>query len=125
MSPDAVQASTEYQRFVQRLTNETKLVKNTDSIMTLEIGTDGWPFPIPLVNQNGQWFFDTAAGKAEILNRRIGTDEIGRLMPDLRGSAIEYASEDRIGDRGRMRNISQHPACTTVFSGRRIKPVMS
>jgi len=100
MSPDAVQATTEYQRFVERLTNKTKLVKNSDSIMTLELGMDGWPFPIPLVNQNGQWFFDTAAGKAEILNRRIGMDEIGAI--DVCNAYVEaqteYASEDRMCD---------------------------
>jgi hypothetical protein len=100
MSPDVVQASIEYDRFVQRLTNETKLVKNTDSIRTLELGTDGWPFPIPIVNQNGQWFFDTAAGRKEILNRRIGMDEMGAIgvCNAYVEAQQEYASEDRLGD---------------------------
>jgi hypothetical protein len=40
---------------------------------------DGWPFPIPLVKQGGQWFFDSAAGKQEILARRIGQDELGTI----------------------------------------------
>ncbi len=101
MSPDVVQASTEYDRFVERLTNETKLVRNSDSHHDInDLGDDGWPFPIPLVNQNGQWFFDTAAGRKEILNRRIGMDEIGAI--DVCNAYVEaqqeYASEDRMGD---------------------------
>ena len=63
ISPDAVQATEEYKMFVQHLTEKTQLITNSDSNVTLEIGADGWPFPIPLVKQDGQWFFDTAAGK--------------------------------------------------------------
>ncbi|HEY4417192.1 MAG TPA: DUF2950 domain-containing protein [Verrucomicrobiae bacterium] len=100
MSPDLVQATAEYQRFVERLTKKTRLVKNSDTIATLELGTDGWPFPIPLVNQNGQWFFDTAAGKVEILNRRIGMDELGAIAVcnAYVDAQNEYARADRMGD---------------------------
>jgi hypothetical protein len=44
--------------------------------MTLEVGTNDWPMPIPLVKADGQWRFDTAAGKEEIINRHIGKDEL-------------------------------------------------
>ena len=100
MSADAVQASAEHKRFVQRLTQRTELVTNTDSFASLEIGTDKWPFPIPLVNQNGQWFFDTAAGKTEIVNRRIGMDELGAISVcnAYVDAQHEYASKDRLGD---------------------------
>jgi hypothetical protein len=66
----------------------------------LEIGADGWPFPIPLVKQDGQWFFDTAAGAEEILNRRIGMDEIGAInvCHSYVDAQREYASQDRMGD---------------------------
>ena len=44
---------------------------------TLVVGADNFPFPIPLKkNNDGQWFFDTAAGKQEVLNRRIGRNEL-------------------------------------------------
>src|SRR5882757_6546623 len=42
----------------------------------LVIGDEGWPFPIPLVRAKGQWSFDTAAGRDEILFRRIGRNEL-------------------------------------------------
>jgi hypothetical protein len=68
--------------------------------MTLETGTNGWPFPIPLVKQDGQWFFDTAAGREEILARRIGRDEMGAIAVcnAYVDAQREYASQDRMGD---------------------------
>ncbi|HWD17999.1 MAG TPA: DUF2950 family protein [Verrucomicrobiae bacterium] len=42
----------------------------------LSIGTNQWPFPIPLVKTNGQWMFDTVAGREEIITRHIGADEL-------------------------------------------------
>ena len=100
ISPDVVQATEEYQLFVDRLTEKTECVTNSDSQVTLQIGADGWPFPIPLVKQDGQWFFDSAAGKAEILARRIGMDEIGAInvCNAYVDAQREYAGEDRQGD---------------------------
>ena len=48
----------------------------------LEVGSDGWPFPIPLVREakSGRWFFDTGAGLQELLNRRIGNNELSALQ---------------------------------------------
>lgn len=100
VSPDVVQASEDYNMFVERLRFRTRMVTNADSSITLELGADGWPFPIPLVNQAGQWHFDTAAGRTEILNRRIGMDELGAIAV-CRGyvsAQREYASVDRLGD---------------------------
>lgn len=100
VSPDAVQATNDYKVFVQRLEEKVQLATNSDSSLTLDLGADGWPFPIPLVNQDGQWFFDTAAGRQEILHRRIGMNELGAI--DVCRSYVdaqrEYASQDRMGD---------------------------
>jgi hypothetical protein len=100
ISPDAVQATEGFKMFVQRLTEKTQLIKHSDSNVTLEIGADGWPFPIPLVKQDGQWFFDTAAGKEEILARRVGMDETGAMnvCNAYVAAQREYASQDRLGD---------------------------
>ncbi len=51
-------------------------VTNTVDSLTLEVGTNQWPLPIPLVRADGQWHFDTAAGREEIINRHIGKDEL-------------------------------------------------
>jgi hypothetical protein len=100
ISPDVVQATEEYKLFVQHLTEKTELTTNSDSNITLEVGTNGWPFPIPLVKQNGRWFFDTAAGSEEILARRIGRDEMGAInvCNAYVDAQREYASQDRMGD---------------------------
>ena len=100
ISPDVVQATEEYKMFVQHLMEKTQLINNADSNVTLEIGTNDWPFPIPLVKQDGRWFFDTAAGKKEILARRIGRDELGAInvCHAYVEAQREYASQDRMGD---------------------------
>ena len=99
-SPDAVQAAAGLAQFSQRLAEKTELVRESDSKMVLQLGADGWPFPIPLVKQGGQWHFDTIAGKEEILNRRIGMDEIGAIhvCRAYVEAQREYASKDRDGD---------------------------
>ena len=100
ISPDVVQATDEFKMFKERLTEQTQLITNSDSNATLELGADGWPFPIPLVKQGAQWHFDSAAGKDEIFARRIGRDEMGAI--DVCNAYVEaqreYASQDRMGD---------------------------
>jgi hypothetical protein len=65
----------------------------------LEVGEQAWPFPIPIVKTDGGWFFDTEAGKEEILNRRIGTNELATLnvVRACVEAEREYASRDRDG----------------------------
>jgi Protein of unknown function (DUF2950) len=46
---------------------------------TLTVGSDDWPLPIPIVRQNGKWFFDTKAGRQEMLYRRIGANELDAI----------------------------------------------
>jgi Protein of unknown function (DUF2950) len=45
----------------------------------LSIGDDNWPFPVPIVKKGGKWAFDAKAGRQEILNRRIGSDELAAI----------------------------------------------
>jgi hypothetical protein len=67
---------------------------------TLVMGKDEWPFPIPLVNAGGRWRFDTAAGKEEILDRRIGLNELSVIeaCQAFVDAQREYASKDRNHD---------------------------
>ena len=100
VSPDAVQAGNSFSNFVRRLTWKVDLMPASDSNIVLQIGADAWPFPIPLAQQGGQWFFDTAAGHEEILNRRIGVDELAaiRVCQAYVDAQREYASQPRHGD---------------------------
>jgi hypothetical protein len=61
----------------------------------LVVGSEEWPFPIPMVKRNGKWYFDTKAGHDEILARRIGANELDAITI-CRGYAeaqMEYASQ--------------------------------
>jgi hypothetical protein len=100
ISPDEVEATNESAAFLDRLTQRTWLVTNSENNLTLDIGADRWPCAIPLVQQSGRWFFDTAAGAQEILARRVGMDEIGAInvCQAYVAAQREYASQDQLGD---------------------------
>jgi len=99
-NPDRVQAANNLQAFAAALDASNQVVQETDTRWELEVGTNDWPFPIPLVKgPDGQWFFDTQAGEEEILNRRIGQNELSTLQT-VRAyvdAQREYASSDRDG----------------------------
>ena len=73
---DEVQDANNAQRFATAMVQGCNPVKEGEDKITLEVGTNNWPMPIPLVKADGQWHFDTAAGKEEIINRHIGKDEL-------------------------------------------------
>ena len=66
--------------FVQNYQEMHRLVKEPDGTTTLYIGAENWPTPIPLVNNGNSWYFDTDAGKKEILYRRIGQNEMSTII---------------------------------------------
>jgi hypothetical protein len=76
---DEVQDANNRAKFAQALAEGCQQVPEGDGKITLEIGTNNWPFPIPLVKTNSQWQFDTDAGKEEIINRHIGRDELNAI----------------------------------------------
>jgi hypothetical protein len=101
VSPGIVQATNESETFLRRLTEKAALVRASDTNAVLQLGADGWPFPIPLVKQpDGKWLFDTLAGKEEILNRRVGRNELGaiRVCRAYVDAQREYASQPRSSD---------------------------
>jgi hypothetical protein len=61
------------------------------------VGDQNWPLPVPLIRKNGQWSFDAASGRVEILARRVGRNEL-TAIDVCRGyveAQMEYASRDR------------------------------
>jgi hypothetical protein len=76
LTGDKVQDANNVQEFAMAMAQGCQQVKEGEDKITLEVGTNNWPLPIPLVKANGQWRFDTAAGKEEIINRFIGKDEL-------------------------------------------------
>ncbi|HOB98695.1 MAG TPA: DUF2950 domain-containing protein [Verrucomicrobiota bacterium] len=99
-NPDRVQATNDLRAFAAAFGQTNRIVRESDSNCVLEVGRDFWPFPVPLANRDGRWFFDTAAGKDELLNRRIGRNELATLE-SVRAyvqAQREYAMKDRDGD---------------------------
>jgi hypothetical protein len=74
-SSDEVEDKLEREQFGQKYKEMHRLVQEPDGSTVLYIGAENWPFPIPLVSDNGEWHFDSARGKQEILFRRIGENE--------------------------------------------------
>jgi len=58
-------------------------IETEENKATLVVGKDDFPFPIPLVRKDGGWRFDTAAGREEILYRRIGRNELAAIQAAL------------------------------------------
>jgi hypothetical protein len=76
LTGDQVQDANNARQFATIMAQGCAQVKDGEDKITLEVGTNNWPLPIPLVKTDGQWHFDTAAGKEEIINRHIGKDEL-------------------------------------------------
>jgi len=76
-----------------------------DGSQILLVGADNFPFPIPLKkNGDGKWFFDTAAGKDEVLNRRIGRNELAiiEVCDAMADAQAEYYAQPHDGEKAKL-----------------------
>jgi len=98
-SGDAVADKQRRAQFIKAFDEKNRLVVEGENTVVV-IGKDEWPFPIPLVKKNDSWVFDTARGREEILNRRIGRNELSAVQVSLAyfDAQREYARKDRDGD---------------------------
>jgi hypothetical protein len=94
-SGDDVEDKASREEFVKNYQEMHRLVLEPDGKTTLYIGAKNWPTPIPLVNKGNAWYFDTAAGKQEILFRRIGKNEMSaiRVCEQLAAAEKEYSTQ--------------------------------
>ena len=99
-SSDEVADKNRMEEFLKAYDEKHELVAGKDGAMTLIVGKNDWPLPIPIVQSGGKWRFDTKAGKEEILNRRIGRNELSAIQSCLAilDAQREYASQDRNAD---------------------------
>jgi len=96
--------------FVRRYGEMHRLFKEPDGTTTLYIGVDNWPTPIPLVNKGKVWYFDGAAGKQEILYRRVGRNEIStiRVCEELAKAENEYFATQHVYAAKIASDLGQH-----------------
>ena len=100
-SGDPVADNEGRERFVKSYDEANKLVKSGEAQMVLEVGKDEWPFLILLVKKSNGWRFDTKEGKEEIINRRIGRNELDVIQVCLAivDAEREYYQRDPDGDK--------------------------
>src|SRR5215467_6096161 len=92
----AAAAKDRRERFVKAYDEKNSLVQKGDDRIVV-IGKDDWPFPIPLVKKGTGWVFDTEKGRQEVLNRRIGENELFTIETLLAvvDAQRDYAMKDR------------------------------
>ncbi len=98
-SGDPVADEAARKRVITAFDAKHQIAMDGDSKATMVIGPEDYPFPIPLVRKDGMWQFDTAAGRQEILFRRIGRNELNTIQASLAyvDAQNEYAEKDRTG----------------------------
>jgi hypothetical protein len=99
-SGDDVADKTFYEKFVKAYEDKNKIVMVNDSKAILSVGEKDWPLPVPMVKKGQKWSFDTKAAKEEILNRRIGRNELStvKFCEAFVDAQMEYALKDNDGD---------------------------
>jgi hypothetical protein len=99
-SGDSVADKETRERFLSAYDAKHSIKTGGNKKATLILGTDEFPFPIPLVNSKSGWEFDTSAGRLEILYRRIGRNELDAIQASLAfvDAQNEYAEKDRTGE---------------------------
>lgn len=80
LSGDEVADTNQFSEFAANLAKGIKFDTASEQRVTLVIGEDDWPFAAPIIRSGSQWRFDTAAGIEELLNRRIGENELVSML---------------------------------------------
>ncbi len=99
-SGDAVADRAERGRFLNRFDEAHRIEEVSAGKAVLSVGKEEWPLPIPIVKKEDRWVFDAVEGKEEILDRRIGRNELTtiQVMLAIVDAQREYAMKDRDGD---------------------------
>ncbi len=100
VSTDKVAARENRERAYEAAQEFKSLQRQSDDKIVVVIGKLAWPLPIPIVRGKSGWRFDTEEGFEEVLNRRIGENELNAIATAgaYVAAQVEYASEDRDGD---------------------------
>jgi len=98
-SGDEVADKTARDKFVANYQTKHSLVESGPHRLILNVGKEDWPVPIPLINADGKWYWDGAAGREEILYRRIGHNELAAIdvCKGVVSAQREYASSGHDG----------------------------
>jgi hypothetical protein len=103
-SGDDVEDKNDRDQFIQKYQQMHRMVNEPDGKTTLYIGAENWPTPVPLVHEGDTWYFDTPAGKQEILYRRVGENELAviQVCRELVDAEKEYYPKPHDGNPARQ-----------------------
>jgi len=98
-STDSGQDKADRELFVQKYQEMHRLHGESNGSVALYLGAENWPFPVPLVKNNGAWRFDAEAGRKEVLLRRIGENELIAMTncDEFIEAVKRYRAESNIG----------------------------
>ena len=97
---DKVADTNDWNRFLAAYDQKHVLEAQGDAKAILDVGDDAWPFPAPIVKRGSKWMFDAEAGREEIVNRRVGRNELDTIQTMLAivDAQREYAEHDADGN---------------------------
>jgi DUF2950 family protein len=100
VSEDPVADENQRKEFLRLYDEKHALTPRDETTQVLAVGAGAWPLPVPLVKTKGGWAFDTEAGLDEVINRRIGRNELSAIQTCLAAGdgEREYYRRDRDGD---------------------------
>lgn len=98
---DKVSDAEDWKRFAAAYEKKHAIVKSGDATATLTVGEDEYPFAAPLVKKGDKWAFDAEAGREELINRRVGRNELDTIQTLLAvvDAQREYAAADADGNK--------------------------
>jgi hypothetical protein len=121
-SGDVVADREGWGKFLAGYDKKNSIAKDGDAKATLLVGEDDWPFPAPLVQKAGKWAFDAEAGREEVINRRVGRNELDTIQTLLAIVDAQrlYASKDPDGNgvADYAASFMSAPARRTAFTGK-------
>jgi hypothetical protein len=99
-SGDKVADQNDREKFLAAYDRKNSISKPDDNKAILLVGEDDWPFPAPIIRKGNGWIFDAAAGREEIINRRVGRNELDTIQTLLAivDAEREYAASDPDGN---------------------------
>ena len=99
LSGDNVSDRADWKRFLGAY-DQKNVVQGSGDKAILEVGNDAWPFPAPIVKKGDRWAFDATAGREELINRRVGRNELDTIQTLLAivDAQREYAAADPDGN---------------------------
>ena len=98
-SGDEVEDRHHREQFMKAYGEKNRLEAGPGGKVTLYIGSDDWPFPVPVVKTGSRWRFDTRAGRDEILSREIGENELSAIQVCLAIADAQFDYADQARDR--------------------------